>query len=62
MNNLNINGALVCSSFSSDTITYLTSNLNSLSSYRYLNISGTNEILNSLSSYSYSNISEINAG
>ena len=37
----------------------LTTNLNSLSSYSYLNISGTNANLNGLSSYSYLNISGV---
>jgi hypothetical protein len=61
MNNLNINGALYCSSINSTTTTVLTSNLNSLSSYAYLNISGLNNNINSLSSYSYLNISGLNS-
>ena len=66
MNNLNINGALYCSSINSETTLGLTNNLNSLSTYSYLNISNLQSTsttifnnLNSLSTYSNLNISNL---
>ena len=54
---LSVYNSLVNSSLSSTT---LFNNLNTLSSYSYLNISSTNNNLNNLSSYSYLNISSTN--
>jgi hypothetical protein len=66
MNNLNINGALYCSSVNSATTTDLSNNLNSLSTYSNLNISNLQSTsttifnnLNSLSTYSNLNISNL---
>ena len=55
MSNLNINGAIFCSSINSSTTSELSSNLNSLSSYSSLNISNlkttSTTIFNNLNSY-----------
>ena len=67
MNNLNINGALYCSSINSETTLGLTNNLNSLSTYSNLNISNLQSTsttilnnLNSLSSCSILNVNSLN--
>jgi hypothetical protein len=64
--NLTVDGALFCSSINSSTTTVLSSRLNSLSTYSYLNISNlqstSNTIfsnLNSISTYSNFNISNL---
>jgi len=66
MSNLNINGAIFCSSINSSTTSELSSNLNSLSSYSSLNISNLQSTsttifnnLNNLSSNSSLNISNL---
>ncbi len=66
MSDLNINGALYCSSIDSATTLGLTNSLNSLSSYSNLNITDSQSTsttifnnLNSLSTYSYLNISNL---
>ena len=66
MSNLNINGAIFCSSINSSTTSELSSNLNSLSSYSSLNISNLQSTsttifnnLNNASTYSSLNISNL---
>ena len=57
LSTLNVVGNITTSGLS---VFNINSNLNSLSSYSYLNISGTNNNLNSISSYSYLNIGGTN--
>ena len=62
LSDINCSGLSVYNSLinASSTSSTILGNLNSLSSYSYLNISSTNNNLNNLSSYSYLNISSTN--
>ena len=63
LSSLNVGGSIIgpnTISSISTTSTSIINNLNSLSSYSYLNINTTNTNLNSLSNYSYLNINTTN--